>query len=250
MEYWKDPLNLFIWFIYALIVFSGISYSTIYLLKKNYKTEIKKKEDLEKMEREYLKKLLEKHIETQEYERNRIGSDLHDSISNKLSLILLKLNMEYKSEQIYEDIKETLLIVRDISHDLNPPFYKNSSLHTLIIDQFEKLSTKFMLQKSIKLHEIKDKSANFKIQVIRVVQELITNIIKHADATEIKLDIRESYSGIYISIADNGTGFKETKNGLGYQNIENRLFLIKGSYKIKSKANYGSKIVLFIQNET
>lgn len=250
MEYWKNPLNIFIWFIYVLIVFSGISYSTIYLLKKNYKTEIKKKEDLEKMEREYLKKLLEKHIETQEHERNRIGSDLHDSISNKLSLILLKLNMEYKSEQIYEDIKETLLIVRDISHDLNPPFYKNFHLHTLIIDQFEKLSSEFIFQKSIKLHEIKDKSANFKIQVIRVVQELITNIIKHAYATQIKLDIRESYRGIYISIADNGTGFKEAKNGLGYQNIENRLFLIKGIYKIKSKANYGSKIVIFIQNET
>ncbi|WP_413512338.1 sensor histidine kinase [Myroides odoratus] len=249
IEPWKDPLNLFIWFIYALLIVSGISYSSIYLLKKNHRNEIKRKQQVEQIEKTHLKVLIQKHIETQEDERIRIGSDLHDTISNKLSLILLKLNLGYSVEQVESDIKETLLTVRDISHNLNPPFYKDTPLPVLLLNQLEKVIPKYTLHKWVSLHRQKDWSANFKMQLIRIVQELITNIVKHAKATEIKMELRESQKGIYFSLEDNGIGFLGNTKGLGYQSIQNRLFLINGQFKIKSKINCGTKIIVLVQNE-
>lgn len=246
---WEDPINLFIWFIYALLIVSGISYSSIYLLKKNHRNEIKRKQHVEQIEKKHLTILIQKHIETQEDERIRIGSDLHDAISNKLSLILLKIQLGYSAEQIELSIKDTLLTVRDISHDLNPPFYKDTPLHLLLLNQLEKAIPKYTLYKRVSLHQQHDWSANFKMQLIRIFQELITNILKHAKATEIKMELRESQKGIYLSLEDNGIGFLDATKGLGYQSIQNRLFLIKGQFKIKSKTNCGTKIIVLVQNE-
>lgn len=246
---WEDPLNLFIWLLYALLIFSGMSYSSIYLLKKNYRKEIQMKQEREELEKKHLKALIQKHIQTQEHERKRIGSDLHDSISNKLSLILLKANRGYTVEQLEQDIKETLFVVRDIAHDLNPPFYEQAFLHVLILTQFQKLSAHYRLTKCCKIHERLDWSTNCKIQLIRIVQELMTNLIKHAKATTVHLDLRESKKGMYLLFEDNGIGGVDEHKGLGYENIRNRLFLIQGKMKISSKENMGTKIIICIQNE-
>lgn len=249
IEPWKEPINLFVWFIYALVIFSGITYSSIYLLKRNHRHEIKKKQEIEQIKTRHLKDLIQKHIQTQEYERMRIGSDLHDTLSNKLSLILLKLHMQYDREQLELDIKEALLTVRDISHDLNPPFYKNTALHVLILNQFQKVISTYTFKKCLRLYDTVNWSANYKMQIIRIVQELITNIIKHAKATEISLDIRETKKGLYLLIEDNGIGGIMDSQGLGHENIKNRLFIINGRFKIKSKIDCGTKIIICIQNE-
>lgn len=249
VEPWKEPINIFIWFIYGLVIFSGITYSSIFLLKKNFRIQTKRKQELQLIEEAHLKALIQKHIETQENERMRIGSDLHDSISNKLSLILIKLNLGYELGQLELAIKETLLLVRDISHDLNPPFYKDTALHLLIINQFDKLPTNYAISQYLRLYAQQVWSSNYKIQVVRIVQELITNIIKHAKATEILIAIRESNTGLCLIISDNGVGLSNKTTGLGYQNIRNRLFLINGKFKFKSKIDCGTTIIIWIQNE-
>jgi len=194
--------------------------------------------------------LLRKEVETQEEERNRIGCDLHDMLSNQLCLILLKLNADYTRVQMERDIRTVLLAVRDISYDLNPLFQSDSPLHVLIIYQFEKLRPVYLVQKNIRIYKKRNETVQYKIMVVRVIQELITNIIKHAKATEVQLMIRASFGGLYISIEDNGIGQSRMKQGQGYRNIQNRLLLLNGRFKIKTKTNCGTKIIVLLKDET
>ncbi len=194
--------------------------------------------------------LFQLQIVTQEIERRRIGRDLHDRISNKLSLILLKLNNEYPTDQLETDMIQILVAIRNMAHDLNPPFQSDSPLHLMIIYQIEKLKPAYSIHKTIRIYCNGGESGNFKIQIIRIVQELMTNIVKHAKATEVGVDIRISPKGIYLSIEDNGIGQIRLKEGQGYYNIKNRLFFLKGVFKIKKNRQCGTKIILLIPHET
>lgn len=220
------------------------------LIKRLQKLEDMKKKRINKEKKEQMTILVLKQVETQEEERTRIGRDLHDTLSNQLSLILLRLNTDYAPIQLEQDIRAVLLTVRDISHDLNPPFQDDSPLYLLIIYQFEKLRPAYVIHKKIVVYSNKNESVQYKMMIIRVIQELITNIIKHARATKIQLAIRVSYRGLYISIEDNGVGHTKTEQGQGYHNIKNRLSLLNGQYKIKSKRDCGTKIIVLIKHET
>ncbi|MGG5507093.1 MULTISPECIES: sensor histidine kinase [unclassified Myroides] len=233
-------------FFFLLFSLNMISVGVFYLLIKEERT----KRTLQKRKTNQQREMLvQMQIATQEVERRRIGRELHDCISNKLSLILLKLNDEYSTAQLEADMIQTLLAVRNITHDLNPPFQSDSPLHLMIFHQIEKLKPNYTIHKTLRIYCRKNTSIGFKIQIIRIVQEVITNIIKHAEATAVSVAIRISSKGIYLSIEDNGLGPLSRREGQGYYNIKNRLYLLKGVFKVKGNRPYGTKIILFIPHE-
>jgi hypothetical protein len=89
---------------------------------------------------------------------------------------------------------------------------------------------------------------SIEIQVFRIVQELLTNIIKHADATEAIIQFSEDDNVLNVMVEDNGTGFntKQTKFGFGLTNIEKRIGNINGELVIDSTENNGTTIILNI----
>lgn len=248
MENWQESSKLFVWVVYILFIVILVGFFIIYLIRRNILQENKRKEELSFLEEKHLRDLLNKHNQTQEYERERIGSDLHDAISNRLNMILLKLRVSDNKNDIEEDINETINAVRRITHDLNPPMIDKIPIDVLIMAQFDRLLPKYEVIKWNKSLSKTVWSADRKIQVIRIIQELVNNIVKHSRAAQITVKLRERNRQLLLVVEDNGIGYSSESKGMGLKNIENRLFILGGSFKVKSEINKGTKVIIAVHN--
>ena len=89
---------------------------------------------------------------------------------------------------------------------------------------------------------------DIKLQIIRILQETITNAFKHAEASQLIVDLRSFNSGVGLAVFDNGKGYNtySGSTGLGLKNIESRAKYLGGSLKLKSNIGHGTKVILFV----
>ncbi|MEL6391412.1 MAG: sensor histidine kinase [Bacteroidota bacterium] len=209
-------------------------------------------------ERSHQRELLSAAVEIQESERRRIASDLHDDIGSLLSAARLYLKQLPVEEAEGEEIKsETLNIVsrtirntRRITHDLLPSELEKFGLSAAVedlcqrLDRTDQLSVKFH---SDLIHRLTDPC---EIALFRVVQELANNTLKHAEATEIKVELTTQGDDFILRYTDNGKGFDQEittvrgGSGLGLRNIESRISLIDGTLYYETSSGAGLKVVI------
>lgn len=200
--------------------------------------------------------LLEAVIEGEEKERSRIARDLHDGISGMLVAAKLHFNTLAKKTPQLSSIPEfeqglslldtALIQVRQTSHNLMPEVLLENGLvkalnrYCITINN-DKLQVNF-----VALNEIDRYSANFELSIYRITQELINNIIKHAQATKAFIQLSQHNNLLSLTIEDNGIGFSEdsTKNGMGLKSIRKRLAAMKGTIDIHSVPRQGTSINL------
>src|SRR6185312_11239727 len=153
---------------------------------------------LQKMEQDQQKLLLNASIRLQEEERQRIAADLHDDAGQLLATARLYLNENlvnldkttqlqsiYNAKQIIDD---TIQLIRNISHSLMPPTLKNFGLESAMKDLFEKINGSGVINASARFHDNRERlREDQELLVFRVLQELVTNIIKHSCAGFIHL---------------------------------------------------------------
>src|SRR5690606_21337409 len=247
MENWQESSKFIIWIMYILVAVILIGFFIIQLIRKNFIQEIERKREIAMLEEKHFQEMLDRHVKTQEIERERIGSDLHDAVSNRLNIILMKLRSTDKVQNIEEDLIETIQTVRRIAHDLNPPMIEKLPMQVLVFSQFDRLASNYHIVKWNSESVSEPWKVEYKIQLIRVVQELVNNIIKHANATEVDIKLRETKNRLCLIVKDNGVGIGSDMEGMGFQNIENRLFIINGKFKVKSAQNKGTKIIILLQ---
>ncbi|WGH76644.1 sensor histidine kinase [Tenacibaculum tangerinum] len=202
-------------------------------------------------------------IDGQEKERIRIAEDLHDNIGSVLATLKLhfenlKLNREKKhfnQEELYEKteklIDETYLKVRNIAHAKNAGVLANKGLLTAVKLMAEKISDANKM--TIHVHDFgldKRLENNMEITVFRIIQELVTNIIKHAEATEATINIALYDHNLNIIVEDNGNGFDpqeiRLEDGIGLGSIEKRIAHLNGNLEIDSTLGKGTTIIMDI----
>lgn len=192
-------------------------------------------------------------------ERIRIARDLHDSIGQMLSLIKMNLSAQEQnseSQKMQNLVDQTIDEVRAISHNLIP-----EELNFGIISALENLADKINTSSDTKMEIIipeEIRSVKFQKQnelsIYRIVQEVVNNMVKHADATAINLSINKLENSLILSIKDNGKGIddqdiKESK-GIGWKNINARVNMMDGKIKINSEKLAGTQIEITLpQNE-
>lgn len=228
-------------------------------------TERKKLEDKLRLEEiKHQRQLAQATIDGQEKERREIGKELHDNIGQQLTTIQLYLDaaLSTASAPIDEKILVALkgvasLIneVRGISHALMPPTLGDLGLIDAIIDLIETLTRTQKIQISlIKGGSFKESiiTDNKKLTLFRIVQEQLTNIIKHAKATSAEISIENKGGFVLLEISDNGIGFDPDKvrKGVGLSNICNRVELFEGSLEIIAAEKRGCvlKVAIPIEN--
>lgn len=197
-----------------------------------------------------------------ETERHRIAKDLHDGIGVQLTVIKNKLHFlknqpSVKKEDLNEliaDLKKTYGDVRAISHNLTTETFGRlgflaaveESLHRLQIFD-ENLKVQFYNNVNF------DPIDNFvKVQLYRIVQELIQNIMKHAAATEVSLQFVQHNNQVLLSIEDDGNGFDKNAiegKGIGLQNIQNRVSTLNGHLSIEATKGKGTFISIEVPIE-
>lgn len=215
----------------------------IYITRLNQKKLKLEKENVQL----YTKQLLEKTEE----ERKRIASDLHDSVSHEL--LSLKNSFEEKTEITNTKIDAIINDIRIISRNLHPIMFDKIGLKGSVEQLVERTQSvnDFMVTSEVEYSD--SLSSSDELQLYRIIQEALSNIIKYAHAVAAKITIQEKNNCIFIEIKDNGKGFNVSeklngKNAFGLHNIIERSRAIGGEAKIHSDTN-GTIITIEIKKQ-
>ena len=249
MQYPKQSeIVILSWLLIGLLLVLLISVAFLILLKANHRKHLDTKHKIKTLNQQYSEKLQLSSLAIQEKERQRIGSDLHDSVINSLNILFLKSQISQDEQTIINGIQETISLTRRISHGLNPPLLEYATLENLIKDLFQQWTVFYTLKLHIQKYETPELTTEQKMHLLRIIQELMNNIYKHAAASHIEFNLRLSKRTIAFIIRDNGRGFTvdDHKTGLGIQNITLRVDLLQAVYKYKSKPNFGTSFTLLI----
>ncbi|GAL85502.1 hypothetical protein MYP_2731 [Sporocytophaga myxococcoides] len=193
-------------------------------------------------------------LEGQENERKRFVRELHDGIGQLLTVVKLRLDaMEAKDKEKQEEKQEVLDLVnntigevRRISYNVMPSVLVDFGLEAGLrglcdnVKKYSRLNIEFTYIKET------DKPLNFEVSVpvFRIVQEGLNNIIKHAKATDVFLDVMEQDDYLYLKLKDNGIGFDKAdvikKGGFGLTSMNERAKLLNGELHIESIQGEGT----------
>lgn len=220
--------------------------------------DITEQRNLEKMliEEEVSKKreIIKAIMEAQEKERREISFELHDNVNQILTTCKLFLEMARNSppdtrfiDACYTNIQAVIQEIRNISHNLTPYTLKDLGFAAAIYDLVEKINQSGkLLIRPISFQNLEEDriSAGIKLVLFRIIQEEISNVLKHSQATELKMEIALSGNRIHLLLSDNGRGFDEkvVKKGLGLNNISNRVEYYKGTMQLKTAPGSGCEL--------
>lgn len=243
MSQWENP-GLVVGWIWIGIGLFFLTTLLITILIVNYLKSIRKnKQKVMRLVRNTQTECWENTLHLQERDRERLAEELHDNIISRLNVIRLNINNK-NTEELNLDLKTSMQLIRELSHNLTPPDLSEIELTDLIADYLDQIS------KNIEIayhHMVSDASLSspVKLNIFRIVQELITNVLKHANATRIDVSLRVSPDYLTLTIEDNGNGFKPGAhyNGIGLRNIQSRAQKIQAVYKLKSRPEKGTKFI-------
>lgn len=197
-------------------------------------------------------------IEGQEKERQRIANDLHDDLGSLMANVKLHFNAlkEKDAPELFN--KTNLLIdeayekVRSVAHAKNSGVIAKQGLLVAITNMAEKISASNKIQIDVTDHGLENRLENsLELTIFRIIQELITNIIKHAQASEATIHITNHEDSLNIMIEDNGIGFNpsqitKTNKGMGISSIDKRVEHLNGKMTIESEPNKGATVIIDI----
>ncbi|RLD41728.1 MAG: hypothetical protein DRI86_12905 [Bacteroidetes bacterium] len=234
-------------------------------LRNKRKTALLLVEKNEELNNQRIAELIKKHqlesaknsLTAQEKERNRIAQELHDGIGGSLAAIKLyvdSLRKSYKIDElnlVHDNINKTYEEVRTLSHNLTPPEFEFASITDIVkayINQISAHSKTEIILSAIPQTGWNDLDESVQINIYRVAQELINNILKHAKASRIEFNLELIGGVIHILVRDNGVGFDTSKriNGIGLKNIQSRVEEFNGDFSIKSVLGKGTTVVIKI----
>lgn len=223
------------WGIVAAIAISAFLLFSIYYMFRRKR--IRKEEEL---------KLAQSYIEGLERERTRLAKDLHDGVCNDL----LGIGMQMRYMQPTDESKEEQLTlleqvrsdVRCISHELMPPKFQLATLDETVEDYVQRLS----LPSSMQLSFSKENEGtewdripeNVAYEVYRILQELLSNILRYSEATEVSVTLSLSRQQLLLLVTNNGKSFTDAEiqgRGIGLTTIRERAKAVEGIFTVSAQ---------------
>ena len=213
-----------------------------------------KKKDLES---EQLLTAVKSLVRGQEDERNRIAKELHDGMGSlmsslKLSLSKLPMFRERMDYQVHLDNTMSLADkanteLRRIAQNLMPESLKRFGLIAALEDFIAEINFSQVISVEFQYHFL-DKSLpdELALSIYRIIQELLNNAIRHADAKHVLVQLMRHDDMINITVEDDGAGFDpaQASYGAGFTNIQSRLAYYDGELRIESKVDQGTTIFI------
>ncbi len=194
------------------------------------------------------KQMYQHYIDGIEKERSRIAGELHDDVGSKLSNLkrLLQTHSE-ESLKAADHIDRLIDDVRQLSHDLAPPLAHVAGIKPLLENLIADTRRSTGINIKFQAYTISDRLTPSQIQqVYRIVQEALNNVIKHAEATRVDVQLFEKDNELDIIIEDNGKGFDVTakEKGFGINQMKIRTESLGGQIEVNSKPGSGSFILI------
>jgi signal transduction histidine kinase len=240
----------------GMLLAGGVLYFVVSYMRKIRR----QKEELQRVELAYQSQLFTAVIESQEEERRKIGREMHDEVGSTLSALRLNLSARLMQEGPDEKTSENIraidklsAIVRNISHLLSPPDLEYSGFHDALeslCDGFTGTGVGITVCDEAK-GTIPLEKFNTALSLYRIFQELLTNTLKHAEATQIDIHLRNEGNMLVASYADNGKGFEPDMHasGLGMQSIRSRILMMQATFELESKPGNGFRCIVYLNHE-
>jgi signal transduction histidine kinase len=242
----------------ALLLLSGLLYNN----QRKKKLLAQKERELEKQRADAVLKnqelaTIDAMISGQEKERKKLAEELHDHLGSSLTTVKLyfdnlKTNVKdkqglevyYRTEKILDDTYET---IRSMSHTRNNGVLASKGLIPSVESLAHKITSSGKLQVNVIHHGLDKKlESSLELIIFRTVQELLSNVVKHAKATECIVNLTSYEDNLNIMVEDNGIGFNAThlpeNDGMGLHSIEKRIENLEGSFEIDSHLGRGTTI--------
>jgi PAS domain S-box-containing protein len=229
---------------------------------KQLKLEIEERKRAE----EHIFALSQQLMKAQEIERQRLSCDLHDNLAQDLSTIKIGLDTLFDDQPdgsaekrqrvsvLSEMTKKTIMDVRNLSYDLRPGDLDQLGLVQTVRRYCEEFSARNGLEVEFLSVGMDDTNLDFdtEIALYRLMQEGLTNIQRHADASKVTIRLVTSFPNIILRIQDNGKGFPVKRRlhealeekRMGLRSMQQRVALLNGKIEIKSHHGKGTKIVV------
>lgn len=204
-----------------------------------------------------LRQLTQQLITVQESERRRISQDLHDDIGQGMTAITLRLNTILTScppdqvegqreiREAIESVEALMNQIRQLAYQLRPPALDSMPLSKALAS----LCSSFAQRSGLAVYFSSDKDLppipNVQATVLyRLVQEGLTNTVKHARASSVWISLDYADGAVGLSIEDDGQGFhlNEVEVGMGLQGIRDRFLMLNGNLDIESTAGHGTRL--------
>lgn len=197
------------------------------------------------------KQLQDATEDARETERSDIGKELHDNVNQLLGASRMYLEMGKKggenSEEYFQRSSEYTLTaieeIRKLTRGLITDIIKNLGLCQGIENICNDVREITGMKVSCDLEKFSENNVSdkFKLNVFRMVQEQLNNIMKHAAATSVKITLAQDNGTVLLTVTDNGTGFDPAKisNGIGLENIKSRAAIYNGLVRFVSQPGQG-----------
>lgn len=202
--------------------------------------------------------ITETTIQAQEKEREELAKELHDNVnqilaSTKLYLEIAKSgNDKMLAEAIsksYDSVNLAIGEIRQLSKQLVPPSLDNTLIDAVIdlVDEIKNITSIAISLSSANFNEA-SLDENIKLALYRIIQEQVNNILKHAKASNVLIEISTDTYNVYLNISDDGVGFDTGKKskGIGLRNIDSRIKFYNGTAEIKSGTGKGCKLQISV----
>lgn len=252
----NNKLNSVLFAVLSFLLFLTVLF--LWILNKNQKKlsfqkERNHQQDLRALENQQKLSISNALIEGEEVERKRIARELHDGLGSMLSGLKIHLNLADKENAVNAPninllLNESIKELRNISQNLMPESLLKLGLEDALRDLClanSNAKTNVEFQYLIKKSNV---PKHFEIMIYRIIQELLNNALKYANASNILISCSQNKDIFFITVEDNGIGFDITeaknKQGMGLRNIKNRVAFLNGKLEIESAIEKGTSVYI------
>ncbi|MCP4798740.1 MAG: GAF domain-containing sensor histidine kinase [bacterium] len=194
---------------------------------------------------------------TEERERRKLASNLHDHVSQSLSIAKIRLGMLRNEvdgcdtahvSEIIDLLNQSIADIRTLTFELSPPVLYDLGLIPALQWLAEQFSKEHYFQIDI-TDDLVEKPVDEEIKVVifKIARELLMNVAKHAEASHVKIDVKHNEETIELTVTDNGVGIppkeerENTKSGFGLFSIKEKLEHLGGSFVIDCGRECGTR---------
>jgi signal transduction histidine kinase len=211
---------------------------------------------------ERLRQLAQQVVVAQEAERQRVSRELHDEAGQ--ALVALKFQLEMVRDDLPQEAKQlaaridvtanlietTMHRIRLLAHDLRPPALETVGLNRVLEDMCYELAGRTRLAIEYRGEDLPDLTSAMSIGLYRILQEALTNVIKHARARTVQVTLKCENHCVHLCVEDDGQGFEgaarqaePTGNGIGLIGMRERVQLLRGELVFEARPGGGTRLM-------
>jgi two-component system NarL family sensor kinase len=239
----SKTITLYFGVITGMIAFVIIAAGSVMIAVRYQKRLLQKQAELHKNDLQHKEELLVSNIQSVEEERRRIAKDIHDELGGIFSTLFITMN------RLKTDDPQNTESVRRIAHSIMPDELELFGLNIALENYLNPLKKGIDIDYNNKLEENILKP-NDEIALYRIIQELVSNSLKHASASCLSILFEKNEDSVLMRYHDNGTGYQQDndlrRKGLGIQNIESRIIAMNADKEIITSPGKGFTCIIKI----